>query len=407
MIRRTQHTLKFITAKKRAHLDALFLEYQTVVNEFIEMYWEVDDLPSKPNKEQWRQVTTWLCGKVVKCACRQAFQMIKTARKKNRSLIYQAYREVFKWAKSKGKDWPITRMKWAEWSKGKVFRQRVKTPYFNGNSIDLNSDLVSIYLKPNKMKEFDLAIRLGSIWGNRLSLVLPTKKHAHFNGLVADGFVVGSSAQLRRIDGNYYINLFLDKETPELKDGGKAVGIDVGIKKLMSTSEGEFLGLDVEWKIQKLKRRERDSHNYKQTIQEIKHYTGEMANKLDLSDVSVLVVEDLDLVNMKRKGGKSNKNFRKTLANWNIGLLQWRLSSRCELNRVQFAKVDPAYSSQECSSCGNIRKESRKGERYDCPRCGASLDADHNAAMNIRNRFRGGEHTVPHEREHSTLCKIE
>jgi IS605 OrfB family transposase len=129
--------------------------------------------------------------------------------------------------------------------------------------------------------------------------------------------------------------------------------------------------------------------------------------KLDLSGVSTLVVEDLDLVDMKRKGGKSNKNFRKTLANWNIRLLQWRLSSRCELNRVQFAKVDPAYSSQQCSSCGNVRKESRKGERYDCPHCGASLDADRNAAMNIRNRFRGGEPTAPHERKHSTLCKIE
>ncbi len=52
---------------------------------------------------------------------------------------------------------------------------------------------------------------------------------------------------------------------------------------------------------------------------------------------------------------------------------------------------------QKCSSCKSICKESRNGERYECKHCGASLDADYNASINIRNRFLSGEHTVPHE----------
>lgn len=72
MIKRTQHSLKFITAKKREMLDKLFVEYQHVVNEFIALYWNEKKLASKATAIQWRKVSTWLCGKAVKCAYRQA-----------------------------------------------------------------------------------------------------------------------------------------------------------------------------------------------------------------------------------------------------------------------------------------------------------------------------------------------
>ena len=48
--------------------------------------------------------------------------------------------------------------------------------------------------------------------------------------------------------------------------------------------------------------------------------------------------------------------------------------------------VDPAYTSQTCSSCGNIDKKSRNGESYTCLSCGIMMDADHNAAINILHR---------------------
>lgn len=405
MIKRTQHSLKFITAKKRQLLDALFVEYQRVVNEFIVLYWDEKKLPSKANATQWRQVTTWLCGKAVKCAYRQAIQMIKSAQAKNKKRIYKAYQKVYAYAKGRGKSWTIVNQKWSEWSAGRKFRSRVNKPVFNGNSIDLNSDLATVYTSPKKMKNFDLAVRLGSIFGNRISLLLPTKKHALFNKHIANGYSVNSSVQLRRIDGKLYVNLFLEKETPKVKDIGKVLGIDVGIKKLMSTSDGEFFGRDIEAKIQKLKRRKRGSENSKQTLSEIKDYIGQQVNTLRLDDVSVVVVEDLDVKNMSKKR-KSSKEHRKTLGNWNSRLLFGRLLSRCEENRVLFTTTSPEYTSQQCSSCGVICKESRKGERYECKSCGASLDADHNAGMNIRNRFLNREPTVPSEQKQVSLCNF-
>jgi len=398
MIKRTQHSLKFITAKKRDLLDKLFVEYQRVVNEFIGLYWNEKKLASKATAAQWRRVATWLCGKTVKCAYKQAVQIIKTTQDGNKKRIYKSYRRVFAYAKKKNKPWAIVTQKWSEWSIGKKFRDRVKFPVFNGNSIDLNSDLVTIYESPKTMKKFDLAVRLGSIFGNRISLLLPTKKHALFNKHILNGYSVNSSIQLRRIDNELYVNLFLEKEMPKTKSFGKVIGIDVGIKKMMSTSENVFLGKEIEAKIQRFKSRKRGSKNSKQTIREIKSYIGEQVNLLDLTDVRAIVVEDLDVRNMSKRG-KSSKEHRKTLGNWNSRLLFGRLDNKCKESRALFVRVAPEYTSQKCSSCGVICKESRNGEKYECKHCGTSLDADYNASINIRNRFLSGEHTVPHEQK--------
>lgn len=79
-----------------------------------------------------------------------------------------------------------------------------------------------------------MVIRLGSIWGNRLSLEFPIKKHKHFNQLLDSGFNVRSSLRLSRKNGKYYFNLYLSKEIEEVKDEGNIIGIDVGKKTNVS-----------------------------------------------------------------------------------------------------------------------------------------------------------------------------
>ena len=398
MVKCTRHSLKFITAKKRQLLDNLFVEYQRVVNGFIVLHWNEKQLHSLASSIQWRKVNTWLCGKTVKCAYKQAILMIKSARTKNKKRIYKSYQKVYAYAKSRDKRWSIVNQKWSEWSRDKKFRSRVRMPIFKGNSIDLNSNIATVYTEPKNLKFFDLVVKLGSIFGNRILLVLPTKKHSLFNKYISNGYSICSSIRLLRLGEKYYINLFLEKETPQIKTNGEVIGIDAGINKLMSTSDGKFYGKEIEAKIQKLKRRKRGSKNFKRTVSEIKDYIGQQVNKLNLDNVSTVVVEKLDVKNMHKRG-KSSREHRKTLGNWNSRLLFGRLSNRCEENRVLFATVEPEYTSQICSSCGAIHQESREGERYKCKYCGASLDADHNASLNIRNRFLNKEVTVPCEQQ--------
>ena len=54
---------------------------------------------------------------------------------------------------------------------------------------------------------------------------------------------------------------------------------------------------------------------------------------------------------------------------------------------AQLVKVNPAYTTQTCSNCGNIRQGDNKvqlNERtYKCPVCDLDMDRDLNAAINI------------------------
>ncbi|EGJ35319.1 transposase [Moorena producens 3L] len=47
--------------------------------------------------------------------------------------------------------------------------------------------------------------------------------------------------------------------------------------------------------------------------------------------------------------------------------------------------VNPAYTSAECSNCGEVVKKSLSTRTHVC-QCGCSLDRDHNAAINILER---------------------
>jgi putative transposase len=49
--------------------------------------------------------------------------------------------------------------------------------------------------------------------------------------------------------------------------------------------------------------------------------------------------------------------------------------------------VNPAYTSQTCSSCGNIDRKSRKTQAdFECVSCGFEINADLNASINILSR---------------------
>ena len=48
-------------------------------------------------------------------------------------------------------------------------------------------------------------------------------------------------------------------------------------------------------------------------------------------------------------------------------------------------KVDPKFTSQICSRCGQVRKKDLSEHRHQCD-CGAELDRDVNAAINILDR---------------------
>jgi putative transposase len=59
------------------------------------------------------------------------------------------------------------------------------------------------------------------------------------------------------------------------------------------------------------------------------------------------------------------------------------LTQKAESAVRKIVEVNPAYTSQICSRCGNIAKKPLKQRWHFCPICSLSLDRDTNAAFNI------------------------
>jgi putative transposase len=105
----------------------------------------------------------------------------------------------------------------------------------------------------------------------------------------------------------------------------------------------------------------------------------------------VIRVEDLKIASMTRsaKGTRENpgRNVRaKAGLNRGIlasgqGLLVRRLEDKAP-GRVE--KINPAFTSQRCSACGRVDRDSRKSQAvFRCTACGFAANADVNAAINI------------------------
>jgi len=95
---------------------------------------------------------------------------------------------------------------------------------------------------------------------------------------------------------------------------------------------------------------------------------------------NTIAVEDLSINDMQKD------NFR--CINKSIADVAWRqfldlLTSKAECAGGRVVNVNPAYTSQSCSQCGNRHKLSLSDRVYHCPCCGLSLDRDQNAAINI------------------------
>ena len=62
-----------------------------------------------------------------------------------------------------------------------------------------------------------------------------------------------------------------------------------------------------------------------------------------------------------------------------------KLTYKCENNNIKLIIADRWYpSSKTCSQCGCIKKDLKLSDRvYKCPHCGAVIDRDLNAAINL------------------------
>lgn len=83
------------------------------------------------------------------------------------------------------------------------------------------------------------------------------------------------------------------------------------------------------------------------------------------------------------------KSQRATLHSWSFYQLRSFIEYKAQRVGIPVVYIDPRNTSRQCSHCGHIAKANRPNQStFSCVSCGFSLNADHNAALNIRVRGR-------------------
>ncbi|MEI2580236.1 RNA-guided endonuclease InsQ/TnpB family protein [Scytonema sp. PRP1] len=219
-----------------------------------------------------------------------------------------------------------------------------------------------------------------------------------------DGFKVKTVSVTKKADG-YYLTLSLEDPTvpsvnPDINPDSMT-GIDLGLKEFLTTSTGETVEIPQHYRksqkrlrvIQKrLSRRKKESNRRRKAVKQLAKQHKKVAEKRKdfhfktakqlLSKYDVVAHEDL---NVK---GLSKSQLAKSVhdAGWSSFLSI--LTTKAENAGLLVIAVNASGTSQDCSSCG-VKVPKRLHERWHSCQCGCSLDRDHNAARNIKNRALG------------------
>ena len=202
--------------------------------------------------------------------------------------------------------------------------------------------------------------------------------------------------------GNFFLSILIEMEDNELKrfeHTNEQVGIDLGVKDFVITSDGEVFEnkhffKKEEKQIKKLQRqlskKVKGSNNKNKAQIRIAKLFERIINKKDtyihyvvnelLSYFDTIFMEDLNVQGMLR-----NYHLAKSIQEVGFYKFKETLVNKALVNDKQVVFVDRFYpSSKTCSVCGYKKRDLRLSDReWTCPICGMKHDRDINAAMNI------------------------
>ena len=208
-------------------------------------------------------------------------------------------------------------------------------------------------------------------------------------------------ADLCYINGEFYLFVACEVETPEPRDVDGFLGVDLGIVNLAADSDGEaYSGVAIEDQRRKYTHRRRNlqrkgtcsaKHKLRQISGKQQRYQTDTNHRISKRIVQTaqdtgrgIALEDLkgirDRVTVQRKQ-------RARHANWAFHQLRQFIEYKAKLVGVPVVAVDPRYTSQTCAVCGCVDKRNRPNQStFSCVSCGHSASADSNAAVNIAAR---------------------
>jgi putative transposase len=268
---------------------------------------------------------------------------------------------------------------------------------------------------------------------NRASKHKRCYSHVYFPGLgdmqYLDSRGIPVDADIRTVtvmkeaDGWYMsVLLNLADTLPEVTDIDvkSAVGIDVGINKLVSLSDGSFIDnpkfatnkktrRQLRIRQRRVNRKVKGSNNRRKAGIEVANLHKKIADKRNdyqwkaaqkiVRTADVIVREDLNIKGMKSRckvkhsngrampnGQSAKRGLNRSISDASWGSLFGKIDWIAAKSGKPVLAVNPRHTSQECSACRHISKLNRDGEKFVCESCGHIDHADTQASRTIVKR---------------------
>ena len=244
----------------------------------------------------------------------------------------------------------------------------------------------------------------------KLKSKLKIIKHRNWQGIV-------KNLTLSKDGDSYYLSV-QTQQAIAIPDNNiySTIGVDAGIKKLVTTSKGEvfkplnsFRKLEkqlarLQRKLAKCIKKSNNFYRVKKQINKLhkkitnvrKDYLHKISTYL-VNNHATIFVENLKIKNMSKsakgdlenhgKNVKQKSGLNKSILDQGWGMFFDQLKYKQEWKNQHFDKVKPHYSSQECCQCHSKHKENRISQsKFACINYGNEMNADLNASFVIEYR---------------------
>ena len=216
-----------------------------------------------------------------------------------------------------------------------------------------------------------------------------------------NGRIINATIE-RECTGKYYVSVIVEEVeiVKSKKIPTSIVGIDLGVKDLVITSEGkkysnpkELLKREKQLKRlqKKLSRQVKGSKNYAKTKIRIARVHSKIRNSRKHNIINIVndIVKDNDIIVSEKlnvKGMSKNHNLAKSIIDASFNMICNMLKWKTTIQGKYYYQVDTFYpSSKTCSRCGSKTDitNNLSVRKWTCKNCGNENDRDINASINI------------------------